>query len=147
MVLSSQQCFSENSTCAEKNWQQNGVRPETWILKLKGELRPVSATEMIGGIENSDFARSRAETFRGLPSCFCESVTRRPVTTVFLAKSKGGSFLKSWTLSIATSVSEKKHCVFHKTWMKHLWAIPFLYEAWRPASYVHSEFYGNPAKW
>ena len=72
---------------------------------------------MIGGIKNSDFARSRAETFRGLPSCFCESVTRRPVTTVFLAKSKGGSFLKSWTLSIATSVSEKKHCVFHKTWM------------------------------
>ena len=65
-VSSSQLCFSENSTCAEKNWQQNGVRPETWILKLKGELRPVSATEMIGGIENSYFARSRAETFRGL---------------------------------------------------------------------------------
>ena len=38
---------------------------------------------------------------------FSTTLTRRPVTIVFLTQPKEGSSAKSWALSIATSVSEK----------------------------------------
>jgi len=67
---------------------------------------------------------------------FATTLTRRPVTTVFLTRPKGGNSAKSWAQSIATSVSEKKEkrtskkkfsalWAFHKTWMKLLWAIQY----------------------
>ena len=74
--------FSENSTCAENIWQQNGVRPEIYddFWSQRGTKTPFSTGDLkdrkrlgkIGGIENSDFARSRAETYSGLPSYFCD---------------------------------------------------------------------------
>ena len=39
---------------------------------------------------------------------FATTLTRRPVTTVFLTRPKEGNSAKSWALSIATSVSGKK---------------------------------------
>ena len=37
-----------------------------------GDLKDRKRLGKIGGIENSDFARSRAETYSGLPSYFCD---------------------------------------------------------------------------
>ena len=112
--------------------QQIGVQSRKYIylriLKLTGN-KELSVPDMIFKrqerleelkIEFLFVPEQKRITVR-LRRIFATTLTRRPVTTVFLTRPKEGNSAKSWALSIATSVSGKKEKKTSKKKFSALW--------------------------